>query len=131
MADLPTSLPTAQALRQFAEEHEERMRRVAERGAALKAELEATSLEATSADGAVTAVVGAGGVLKDLRFGARAQGLSPEHLRQDVLAAYRAACAKAAQRSTDAVARLIGTDNPAFAMLRDAIPPGTDEEESS
>ena len=126
-----TELPTSAALREFQAGHEERLRRIAQRGATLKAELEATELSATSPDGAVTAVVGAGGVLKDLRFGARAQGLSPEHLRTDVLAAYRNACAQAAQRSADTVARLVGTDNPAFAMLRDAIPPGPDDEDAT
>lgn len=124
-----TDLPTATALREFQAQHEARMAKIQERGAALKAELESTELSATSADGAVTVVVGAGGVLKDLTLGARARNIGQEQLRQDILTTYRKACAQAAQRSADAVERLVGADNPTFQMLRDAIPPGPADED--
>jgi len=121
-----TDLPTADALREFQASHAARLREIQERGAAVKAELEATELSATSADGAVTVVVGAGGVLKDITFGSRAAALSPPHLRTHILDTYRTACAKAADRSVAAIAKLVGPDNPTFQLLRDAIPPGTD-----
>lgn len=119
----PKNLPTAEGLLRFQKEHEARLQAIVERGKHARAELAATEIEVSSRDGAVTVVVGAGGVLKDLRFGARAAATPPNHLRSAILTTYQQACAKAAERSAAAIARIGGgADNPAYQMLRDAIP---------
>jgi DNA-binding protein YbaB len=120
-------LPTAERLKAYQEQHLARMRELQARGAAVKARLEATEISQTSRDGAVTVVVGAGGVLKKLTFGAKADGVPPSRLSAAVMATYRQACAQAAERSTEALSALVGPDNPTFQLLRDAIPPAADE----
>lgn len=117
------NLPTAEGLLQFQKAHEARLEAIVERGKQARAALAATEIEVSSRDGAVTVVVGAGGVLKDLRFGAKASGTPPTQLRAAIMSTYQQACAQAAERSTAAIARIGGgADNPAYQMLRDAIP---------
>lgn len=123
--------PTAERLKAYQEQHLARMRELQERGAAVKARLEATEITHTSRDGAVTVVVGAGGVLKALTFGAKANGVPPARLSAAVMGTYRQACAQAAERSTEALSALVGPDNPTFQLLRDAIPPTTPAEDPS
>jgi DNA-binding protein YbaB len=125
-----SGLPTAEALRQFQAAHQARMAQLKERAADVRARLAATEITASSRDGAVTVVVGAGGVLKELRFGPKAGELPLGKLSTTVLQAYRQACAEAAARSTQAMSALVGPDNPSYQMLRDAVPPVPAEEDT-
>ena len=125
-----SGLPTAEALRQFQAEHQARMAQLQERAAEVRARLAATEITARSRDGAVSVVVGAGGVLKQLHFSSKAGELPLGKLSTTVLQAYRQACAEAAARSTEAMGALVGPDNPSYQMLRDAVPPAPAEEEA-
>jgi DNA-binding protein YbaB len=107
------------------------MRELQERGAAVRAQLAATEISARSRDGAVSVVVGAGGVMKGLKFGAKANGVPLARLSEVIFATYRQACAQAAERSTQALSALVGPDNPSYQMLRDAIPPSAADDESA
>jgi hypothetical protein len=117
-----TNLPATDGRPDYEIEHEARMRELGRRPDAPAAQPPSDEDRASSPDGAVTVVVGPGGVLNDITFGPKASELSHPQLRASVLAAYRLGCDQADGRRAEAAA---GPDAPALPSVREAIPPTT------
>ena len=96
-----TNLPSADGEHGYQIEQQARLRERARRDDAAGVAARADDDSATSADGAVTVIVGAGGALNDVTFHPKAAELSLLELRTSVLSAYRLGCARAATRSAD------------------------------
>lgn len=102
-----------------------KMREDAER---VKQELAESTATSTSPNGAVTVTVGSGGVMRSLRFGARAENVPLAQLSSSIMAAYGKACREAAERGVTIMSQLVGEDSPSLQLMRDAIPPEPDGE---
>jgi hypothetical protein len=96
-----TNMPSADGEHGYQIEQQARLRELARRSAADAAPARSDDDSATSLDGAVTVVVGAGGALNDVTFHPKAAELSHLELRTSVMAAYRLGCERAAARSID------------------------------
>jgi hypothetical protein len=97
-----TNLPSADGEHGYQIEQQARLRERARRDDAAGVAARADDDSATSPDGAVTVIVGAGGALNDVTFHPKAAELSLLELRTSVLSAYRLGCTRAATRSADA-----------------------------
>jgi hypothetical protein len=93
-----TNLPSADGEHGYQIEQQARLRELARRDVAAGVPARADDDSATSLDGAVTVVVGAGGALDDITFHPKAAELSHLELRASVMAAYRLGCERAAAR---------------------------------
>jgi hypothetical protein len=92
-----TNLPSADGEHGYQIEQQARLRELARRDVTAGVPARADD-SATSLDGAVTVVVGAGGALDDITFHPKAAELSHLELRASVMAAYRLGCERAAAR---------------------------------
>jgi DNA-binding protein YbaB len=99
-----------------------------ERGERVKAELAATEATASDGTGAVTVTVGAGGVMRSVRFAESARKLPMDKLSSQLMHAYLQACRAAAEQSVAIMSELVGPDSPSLQLMRDAIPPAPEEE---
>jgi hypothetical protein len=84
-----TNLPSADGEHDYQIEQRARLRERARREEAADDDF------ATSLDGAVSVVVGAGGILNDITFHPKAAELSHLELRTSVMAAYHLGCQRA------------------------------------
>ncbi len=96
-----TNMPSSDGEHGYQIEQRARLRERAQRDAAAGLAPRADDDSATSLDGAVSVVVGAGGILNDIAFHPQAAELSHLELRTSVMAAYRLGCQRAATRSAD------------------------------
>ncbi len=108
-----TNLPSADGEHDYQIEQQARLRERAQRADAAGVPTQADDDSATSPDGTVTVIVGAGGALNDVTFHPKAAELSLPELRASVLSAYRLGCTRAAARSADAAEAAGPTDAPA------------------
>jgi hypothetical protein len=93
-----TNLPSADGEQDYQIERQARSRELAQRRDAAGMRVPADHDSVNSPDGAVTVVVGPGGLLTDITFHPKTADLSHPQLRDSVLAAYRLGCEGAAAR---------------------------------
>lgn len=94
--------------REWLADYERRLGELRVRAERVQAGLAGLTGTARSPDGAVTAVVGAGGALRSLELGPRAEGLGRERLAALVVETAAAAAAEAARRAEELVGALRG-----------------------
>lgn len=81
-------------------------------------------------DGSVSVTLGASGVLKDLKFGARAYERPPQALAGLVMQLVGRAQQKVSAEMADAFDGLVGENSAARELLDDFLPPLEDDEEA-
>jgi hypothetical protein len=107
----------------WAREQEQRTAALRMQAETARAELGQARITETSRDESLTLTVNPAGVLLDVAFNHRAEGLSSTQLGSTVMETYRRAQAKAAQRTTEIMAGLIGEDSDSMAFLKSVMPP--------
>ncbi|GLZ76792.1 hypothetical protein Afil01_15990 [Actinorhabdospora filicis] len=101
------------------------MRRRAEEASAALTEGESTH---TTRDGSVTVTVGPSGALVDVRFGARAEGMSAPQLSTAIMAAYREAATASARRLQETMSGIVGADSQIMDVFKTHVPvPGEED----
>lgn len=116
---------------QWVREQEQRSARMVAEAERVRAELTSTKVAETGRSGAVSVTVNPGGVLTDLRLGRAARDLSLVELAAAIMETYQRAIAKAAERSTEIMAGLVGEDSDAMHFLRTAVSAPEPEPDSS
>ena len=100
----------------------------------MRADITAVESRVTSPDRAVTVVAGPGGSVKNISFAEQARQLSPTQLGQVTMSTLRQAIAEAVRKQagvmrehlgddTDVLARVLKTQEAAFAELGETEPP--------
>lgn len=118
----PLSGLAGDAMRQMLERTNELARRAQEAGERIAA----LSVTESSRNRAVTVTAGAGGILKDVRPGPAASGMSATQLCAAVLEAYARASRHAAVEASELMAEATGRDTKAMQLMRAALPPDPD-----
>jgi DNA-binding protein YbaB len=93
-----------------------------------RAQLTQNTVTISDGDSIVTITVGAGGVMQSIKFGPRADQLQPAQLAAAVMRTYGHACRQAAARSQQIIGELVGAESPTLQLMRDAVPPDSDDD---
>jgi len=122
---------TQEQAEQYLQKQASRYATLRENAERVKQELAESTATVSSANGAVTVTVGAGGVMRSIRFGSRAEGVPLAKLSSSIMTAYGKACRQAAEQGVEIMSQLVGADSPSLQLMRDAIPPdpGDDEDD--
>ena len=107
---------------------QERTSELRVRAEQMQTELAAVSETVESGDGIATVTVGAGGILRDLRIGG-GSAATPERIRAAIMSAYGQGCRSVGRRAADITERF-APGSPAVAMMRAAVPPDPEQDES-
>jgi DNA-binding protein YbaB len=112
------------------EKQRERFAAMRERAEQVQRDLAGTDATVSSQDQSVTITVGAGGIMKSLRFGPRADRLPMATLASTIMTTYTHACRDVAGQAADLVESLTGGTSTTSALMREAIPADPDDDGS-
>lgn len=108
---------------QLVEDYEQRTAALLEQAEEAKSRIASLTGAATSADGAVTVSVSAGGALLSLSFGTKADDMPKDRLAALVMSTAKRAQAQAVGQITTIMAPLIGDNSEAMQFVQSQIPP--------
>lgn len=98
------------------------------KAAAAQEQLQNAVATAQSPDGSVSVTLGATGVLKDLRFGARAYERPPQALAGLVMQLIGRAQQKVSAEVAEAFGELVGEDSAAMEVIEEFLPPPPEDD---
>jgi hypothetical protein len=113
----------------WAREQEQRSQVLRAEAEHARAELGQARITETSRDESLSLTVNPAGVLLDVSFNHRAEGMSPTQLGTTIMETYRRAQVRAAERTTEIMAGLIGEDSESMAFLKSVMPQPADDDD--